>query len=191
MTKDASQIGIYRTIVIAFAALIGVAQLASANNQMGMERLNVLLGEWRGVGDGKWGSHAAERNYLLILDGAFIQGRGLSVYPKQEKNQDGERHSSLSLYGFDQQRQTLVKREFDNEAFVATYYLDAESSTDRRLVFVAENLENVPAGWRARVTILTIGEDEFHELFELDTAKGEFELYVTTRFLRMSKPSGG
>ncbi len=85
----------------------------------------------------------------------------------------------------------LVKREFDNEAFVATYYLDAESSTDRRLVFVAENLENVPTGWRARVTLVTIGEDEFHELFELDTAKGEFELYLTTRFLRMSKPSGG
>ncbi len=121
MTNDASQTGIYRAIVVAFAALIGVAQLASADNQMGMERLNVLLGEWRGVGDGKWGSHAAERNYLLILDGAFIQGRGLSVYPKQEKNEDGERHNSLSVYSFDQQRQVLVKRELDNEAFVATY----------------------------------------------------------------------
>jgi len=154
-------------------------------NDVTIQQLDFLVGQWRGVGDGKWGTNAAERTYELIFGGVYIRGFGQSVYPKQEKNPDGEVHESLDMYSVDKTLNTLVFRQFDNEAFVTTYYLDPEASSGTTMVFVSQHLENVPSGWRARVIFEIKGENEFIEHFELDTNKGEFHRYVTTRFVRV------
>lgn len=172
-------------MVILALAQLGVTAPAEADD-ISIEWLGVLLGEWRGVGDGKWGESSAERTYSKVLDGTFVQGRGRSVYPKQDKNPTGEIHKSIDMFSFDMNRKTIVLRQFDNEAFVTTYYLIPETSSLNRLEFESEHLENVPIGWRARVLFEFQGEDEFHEHFALDTNKGSFEHYLTTRFLRVS-----
>ena len=171
-------------VILALVPLGGTATAEA--DDISIEWLGVLLGEWRGVGDGKWGENSAQRKYSNVLDGTFVQGHGRSVYPKQEKNPRGEIHESIDMFSFDVNRKTIVLRQFDNEAFVTTYYLIPETSSPNRLVFVSGHLENVPIGWRARVLFEFQGEDEFHEYFELDTNKGSFERYLTTRFLRIS-----
>ncbi len=169
------------------AFLVVAATGALPAEQIGLEDLHFLVGEWRGVGNGKWGNSSVERHYDLVLGETFIQGAGRSVYPRQDANKEGETHESLDMYSFDQQRQTVVLRQFDNEGFVTTYYRNLSTSNQALLVFESEHLENVPSGWRARVSFELKGNDEFHEYFHLDTATGTFELYNTNRFLKVSE----
>lgn len=174
-------------IASAHIALLVLANPAGAQlNEGALDRLQVLVGTWQGAGDGKWGSSSAEREYAWVFGGVFIRGSGRSVYPKQDRNKAGEIHESIDMYSYDGQRNTIVLRQFDNESFVTTYYLNLKASTADAFVFEAEHLENVPLGWRARVTFDFKGSDEFHEHFDLDTAKGSYDRYLTTRFRRVS-----
>ena len=163
-----------------------IAPIPAGAEDISIERLRVLLGEWRGVGDGKWGKSSAERTYSFVFDGIYVRGHGRSVYPRQDKNPSGEIHETVDMFSFDRNRNTIVLRQFDNEAFVTTYYLIPATLSPNKMEFMSEHLENVPVGWRARVLFDFKGEDEFHEYFELDTNKGSFERYLTTRFLRIS-----
>ena len=65
------------------------------------------------------------------------------------------------------------------------YYLNPAQSSADSFVFESGHLENVPPGWRARITFEFMSEGEFHEHFDLDTAKGSWERYLTTRFLKL------
>lgn len=155
--------------------------------QAGLEPVARLNGKWHGVGHGRWGESSAEIEFGWTLDGHFIHGRGRSVYPRQERNPDGEIHDFISFYSYDTNRGTIVLRELDNEGFASTYYLDESSSTDNELVFVAEYMENVPAGWKARLTLIFRADTEYHERFELDTDGAGYKEYLTTRYLRVSE----
>jgi len=176
-------------LLLAFVLVLLVPSPQKAGEQPftpSLDTLRPLLGEWRGVGQGRWGEFSAQVSYRFVLDGHFLQNDGISVYPKQEHNETGEIHRTLDLFSFDERRGTLVLRELDNEGFATTYYLDRAASEERRLVFVAEHLENVPEGWGARLTFELRSEDEFHETFELDADERGFKHFLTIRFLRLS-----
>jgi hypothetical protein len=51
---------------------------------------------------------------------------------------------------------------------------------------VAESLENVPKGWKARYMVTRKSADEYHERLELDPDGKGFKPYVTNRFLKVS-----
>jgi hypothetical protein len=176
------------SITVLLLALAVLAASATAE-ELSIERLNVLTGEWRGAGDGKWGHSVSERSYTMVFDGTYLQGSGQSAYPKQDKNPAGEIHKSIDIYSFDNSRQTVALRQFDNEGFVTTYYLNLLTLSPARMEFIAEHLENVPPGWGARIIMEFSGEDEFTEYFELDTNKGSFQRYLTNRFSRVPGPS--
>ncbi len=95
-----------------------------------------------------------------------------------------EIHETRDIFSFDTRRQTLVLRQFDNEGYVTTYYADRLIGSPKKVVFVAERMENLPDNWRARLIFHIINDREYRELFELDTAKGEYQLYVTNTFYR-------
>ena len=155
--------------------------------ESGLGPVSHLIGKWRGVGRGRWGDSSAETEFAWTLDKHFIQGRGRSVYPRQEKNPDGEIHDYISIYSYDTHSGTIVMRELDNEGFAITYYLDKSSSKGNEWVFVAGQLENVPVGWKARLTLIFKAENEYHERFELDTNGKGYREYLTTQYLRVSK----
>lgn len=67
-------------VVIALLAL--TAPISAQLNEVTLDRLQILVGEWRGVGDGKWGNNSAERKYTWVFDKTFIHGYGRSVYLK-------------------------------------------------------------------------------------------------------------
>lgn len=142
-----------------------------------------LEGSWTGTGEGQPGISASSRSAERVHGRRYIRIEGRSVYPRQERNRTGEIHSTTDMWSYDRRRNLLVMRQFDNLGFVTTYVQDRAASTDGRLVLVAEQLENVPAGWRARYTYEHPQADAYHELFELDSGRG-FERYVSNRFLR-------
>jgi hypothetical protein len=176
--------------ILLFAMVEIMAPVSVWAEEVSLEVMSPLLGEWRGVGEGKWGQSAIERRYSSVFDGAFIQGHGRSVYPRQEKNPSGEIHETIDMYSFDQNRKTVVLRQFDNEDFVSTYYLNLETQSVDKMEFISEHLENVPEGWRARVLFEFTGDSEYQEHFDLDTATGSFQRYVTARFYRVPEAGG-
>ena len=144
-----------------------------------------LAGDWRGVGEGEPGTSASERHIEPVLGGRFLRADGRSVYPRQERNPNGEIHTQMDVWSYDAARDAIVLREFDDLGFAATYVMDTESSTEDRLVLIGEHLENVPQGWRARYAFAFVPPDEFHETLELDADGQGFTPYVTNRYLRI------
>ena len=163
------------------AAVAGAAEPAKDD----LAELRWMQGEWRGVGEGDPGTSGSERHVDSYLDNKYIRATGRSVYPKQEKSPKGEVHSQLNLWSFDRARKVIVMREFDTLGFVCTYVLDKGASAPDRWVLVAESLENVPKGWKARYAITRKSDDEYHEMLELDPDGKGFQPYVTNRFLKL------
>jgi len=58
------------------------------------------------------------------------------------------------------------------------------SDDGKTIVFTAEGIENIPAGWRARETYKIVGPDEFTEVFELAGPGKDFEVYSEGHFKR-------
>jgi hypothetical protein len=144
-----------------------------------------LVGDWKGTGEGDPGTSSSERHISTFLDGKYLRVEGRSVYEKQPKNPEGDIHTELGVWSYDRARKVVVLREFDSLGFVSTYVLDSAGSTGDSWVLVAESLENVPRGWKARYRYTRVGADEYMESLELDADGKGFKPYVTNRFLRM------
>jgi hypothetical protein len=166
--------------------LLGAAAASAAEPAKdGLADLRWMQGEWRGVGEGDPGTSASERHVKSYLNDQYIGANGRSVYPKQEKNPKGEVHEQLGIWSFDHARGLIVMREFDTLGFVGTYVLDKAASAADRWVLVAESLENVPKGWKARYVVTRKSADEYQEMLELDPDGKGFKPYVTNRFLKV------
>lgn len=130
---------------------------------------------------------AAERRIECALNCRYLRVAGRSVYPKQEKNRQGEIHESMDVWSFDRARNRWVLHTFDSLGFTTTYTEDPSAGSETTLVLVAEHLENVPPGWRARFTYTFVPPDEYRELFELDPNGKGFHPHTSNRFLRVGE----
>lgn len=173
-------------VLCAIVFLLLTSSATSAEPVAGLAELNWLVGDWAGLGEGEPGKSATERHISTILDGKFLRVEGRSVYPKQEGNPNGEVHAEVGIWSFDRARKSVILREFDTLGFVATYVLDRKASDANRWVLVAEHLENVPAGWRARYIYTFRAPNEYSEVLELDSDGKGFKPYVSNRFLKVA-----
>ena len=148
------------------------------------EPLKFLVGRWQGITHGKPGDGRVERQYKFLLDGKFLHETNTSTYPPQEKNPKGEVHHHLGMISYDQQRKKFVYRQFHKEGFVNQYVLESMTPDGKQFVFVTENIENIPPGWRAKETYTVASQDEFKERFELAQPGKDFELYSENNLKR-------
>jgi hypothetical protein len=146
--------------------------------------LRFLVGTWRGDQAGQPGRGSAERTYTFVLNDRFLQETNTSTYPPQEQNPKGEVHHHLSMMSYDSGRKLLVFRQFHTEGFVNTY-VQEPSADDKKIVFVSEAIENIPAGYRARETYTILGHDEFIERFEIAEPGRDFALYSEAHLKRV------
>jgi hypothetical protein len=170
------------------AALVAMLLSASpgfASEPPGFAELHWLLGDWVGKGKGEPGHSTSERQAELVLEGKFVRVAGRSVYPKQKENPNGETHSQTDMWGYDRSRKLLTLRQFDTLGFASTYVLNTDASTSDRWVLIAEQLENVPKGWKARYIYVLKSPQEYEEVLELDTDGTGFKPYVTNRFTKV------
>lgn len=146
--------------------------------------LKLLVGEWRGTSSGQPGNGAVTRDFEFVLKDHFLRVRNTSVYPPQAKNKSGERHDDMGMIGYDSQRKKFVYRQFHSEGFVNTY-VQQDSGTENKIVFVSEAIENIPPGYRAKETWTFPSPNEFIERFELAEPGNDFELYSETHLRRV------
>lgn len=142
------------------------------------EALKYFLGTWEGLESGVAGEGVGERCYATMMENNYIVAANTSTFEPQEANPEGEVHEDWAFYSYDKIRGKVVLREFHSEGFVNRYALEEWDPEGRRFVFETESIENLTAGWRARVTLTIHGEHSFSETFELAAPGKEFELLL-------------
>ncbi len=153
-------------------------------------RLRFFEGRWKGTGTGRVGTSTVEREYRFVLSGQFLEVKNRSVYEPQEANPEGEVHEDLGFYSYDKERGLYVLRQFHVEGFVNQYVHQLGEGEDEPLVFISENIENLPEGFSARETYRLLGEDEFVETFDLASPGKSFECYIENRLHRVQSAQG-
>ena len=164
------------TLAISF---IWTTAAHAQTKESGLARLNFMIGEWRGTSSGEPGDGKVERTCSKVLKDRFIECRTTTTYPAQKANPKGEIHVDRAFYSYDKSSKKLRLRQFHGEGFVNTY-AEAES-----LAFVTVEIENIPAGWRARETYEHSSRDSWSERFELAEPGGDFKLYSATTLKRV------
>ena len=168
---------------IAIALLPGLAH-AQSRQPDPWRLLRPFVGSWAGDETGSPGVGKGERIYEFVIDGHFLHFRNISRFEPQERNPEGETHEDWGFFSYDLNRERIVLRQFFIEAFVIKYVLASEDEETGRLVFLSEDVENAPPGFRARYIITRRHADEFEEVFELanpDEDFGELIRSVWTR----------
>lgn len=162
-----------RSLLLALVAevLLSVASFAQTP-VTGLAQLDFLIGEWRGTSKGDPGEGRVERACAKVLNDRFIECRTTTTYKK------GEVHVERAFYSYDKGSKKLRLRQFHGEGFVNSY---TEAGA---LSFVTVEIENIPAGWRARETYEHPSPDTWLERFELAAPTGEFKLYSASTLQR-------
>jgi hypothetical protein len=142
-----------------------------------------LVGRWEGPATGRPGAGHQVREYKPILKGHFILGTDETLW-EQAAGQPAEVHQDLSVLGVDRASGQLLMRAFYSEGLVHEYRCVDAAADGSRLVFEAGQVENGPAGMRARETLVFVGPDEVESTFELAMPGGDFEPYTHERLTR-------
>jgi hypothetical protein len=162
-------------VLLAFVS----APILADESPAGLQRLDFMVGKWRGTSDGEPGKGTVDRECWRILKDRFVECRTTSTYAPQEKNPKGEVHVAKAIYSFDKKTKTLRLRQFHGEGFVNSY-VEGEAMVSTTL-----EIENIPAGWRARETYKQSSMDSFEEKFELAEPGKEFAVYSASTFERV------
>ena len=169
-------------LVILIFPLFTAAQTTPPKDKW--EHFRFFIGTWKGTGKGEPGVSALEREYKIVLGNKFINVMHKSRYEPQPKNPKGETHEDWGYISFDRVRKVYVLRQFHVEGFVTQYYAQTLTPDGKTIVFLSENLENLPAGFRARETYKILNENEFIEVFELAPPGKDFSVYSENHFKR-------
>ena len=146
--------------------------------------MKFFIGEWTGKGGGEPGYGDYASTYRFIFGSTFIEIKTRSTYPATDKKPQGEVHDDVGYMSYDRGRKTFVLRQFHAEGFVNMYVLDSLSSDNKTIVFITEQIENIPAGWKARETYQIHSDNEFVETFELAEPGKGFFVYTKTIYHR-------
>lgn len=175
-----------RLIAIAFVSLLLPSFITGQTNPRSdvWEPLRYLIGKWEGTGEGQPGVSKVQREYRFVLNDKFLHVQNRSVYDPQPKNPKGEVHEDWGMISYDKRQKQFVFRQFHVEGFVTQYVGTSISTDGKTIVFTSENIENIPAGWRARETYKITTPDEFTETFELAEPGKDFQIYTENHFRR-------
>jgi hypothetical protein len=137
----------------------------------------IFVGSWTGAGEGGPGASTGEQTFAFILRGTYLQVRNRAVFAPQEKNPAGEVHEDWGIFSYDRARKAFVLRQFQVEGFVNQYVLETMPPDCKTFVLVSESIENIPAGFKARLTYRILDADSFEQTFDLAPAGQEFRCY--------------
>jgi len=145
--------------------------------------LRFLEGTWTGTGEGLSGQSTVTQTYEFILDGKFLKMTTRSEFPPQDHNPEGEIHEDLALFSYDLARKTHIMRGFYIEGFVNTYTLDSIGG-DGSLTFNTVDVENAPAGTKARLIFKPASDTKLEQSFFVAFPGTELSCFSTNRLKR-------
>lgn len=174
-----------RIIMVVLIPVLLSAQ--TAQNTDIWKNFRFFIGKWEGQGEGKSGISKGYQEFQFILNDKFLSIKNKAVFEPQKNNPKGEVHEDLGFISYDQMRQKFVLRQFHIEGFVNQYVLDTVSDDGRTFIFESETIENIPAGFKARLTYKILNDNEFQQSFDLASPGEEYQCYSTGKMIRKNK----
>jgi hypothetical protein len=133
-----------------------------------------FVGKWEGTGKGQSGISKLQAEAKFVLNDRYLELSGKLVFESKDKIKKGEVYEDMSFLSYDQIRKKYVLRQFSAPGFVTQYVLDSLPTDGKTFVFVSEDMENIPPGWKARSTYHILNKNEFHQTFELAAPGKDF-----------------
>lgn len=150
-------------------------------------RFRYFEGSWEGHETGIAGIGRGDRTYAFIMNGKYLLLKNRSEFAPQEKNPKGEVHEDWTIFSYDTRQSRLAARQFNVEGYVNQLALEQGPASGNRFVFVGECIENLPPGYRVRLTYEVTGEDDFDETFELAAPGKDFSTLLKNRWKRRTQ----
>jgi len=142
------------------------------------EIFRFFIDSWDGYETGRTGFGKGGREYKLILNDKYLYFANTSIFKPQEKNPRGEIHEDWTIFSYDNIRKKYIVRQLNSEGYINKFVLDSISTDTTTFIFLTEEMENVPDGYRARLTYIIQNEDEFTEKFELAPPNKDYQLFL-------------
>ena len=136
-----------------------------------------FIGNWEGAASGQSGYGKGKRTYKLILNEKYLYCQNSVVYRAEEGNPAGELHEDWTMFSWDMNRSEYVAHQFNSEGFINHFILDSVNTDSTSFMFVTEIMENIPEGFKARLSYIIQNENEFTEKFELAPPNQPFQPY--------------
>ncbi len=168
------------------ACLIGLTSYAQdANKPFNLKDFAVYFNNsWENDTAKSEGMGMGTRNYEFILDGTHLQVNNKVSNLSKDKKQMVCYHQDVGFFSYDKSRKKITYREFTSEKFFSQYICDSIATDKKTFVFHSENFENVPPGYKGRITISIINDNSFTEHFELAETGKPFQTYVKALWIR-------
>ena len=169
-----------RILALVILALVSVAGWTLAQTDVKPDvwaPFKFFVGLWEGRGEGQGGVSTGVQEFRFILGGRYLHVTNEARFLPQEKNPQGEVHQDWGFFSFDRMRKKYVLRQLHVEGFVNQYVCDGPEPDGRTFVFISEAIENIPLGFRARLTYKVLNENEFQQTFDLAQSGQEFTCY--------------
>jgi len=136
-----------------------------------------FVGQWEGRGEGQPGASHGRQEWEFVLAGKYLQVKNEARFDPQEKNPKGEVHEDWAFISYDRMRKLYVFRQFHVEWFVNQYVCTGPGADGKTFVFDSEAIENIPSGFKARLTYRILDEASFEQTFDLAPPGKEMACY--------------
>lgn len=152
------------------------------------DKINFIIGDWVGSGSG-FGNNKSKINssFKLVMDGKYIEIINDSKFEPTEKKPEGEHHIDKGFISYDEKRDAIIFRQFNIEGYVNQYVLNEDLSTETKLAFETESIENFAPGGKARWTISKISDTEIKTIFDVSFPNSEYTCFGTNSLVKKAK----
>jgi hypothetical protein len=141
-----------------------------------------FIGKWDLVCKGKPGQAKGEGEFKFLSNEKYIQLSGKIAFEPNEKNKISSMNEDFGIFSFDSFRKKIIFRHFQAEGFIIQYVIDSISTDEKYFQMNSENIENIPPGFKTRVTYRILDENNFYSVFELGLPGKDYEVYVQNNF---------
>ncbi len=173
----------YSKFLYIFGILV-LCTLAFAQDD-GFRQVRFLEGRWEGTGSG-FGNQTSiiKSEFQPIMGRKYILVKNDSKFAPTDSRPEGEHHMDWGMISYDTARKLLVYRQFNIEGYVNRYVLVDSLSTDNKLVFLTEDIENFVRGGKARITINKISDNQIETVFDVSLPGKDYACFGTNHLIR-------
>ena len=172
--------------LLIFLVIISTVNTFSQENSL--KDLQFIIGNWSGSGQGFSNSALTiKASYHFVMDNKYIEVKHESFFKPTEKNEKGEHHVDIGFISFDTSINNFIYRQFNNEGYMNQYVLKEELTTNMKLIFETEIIENFMAGGKARFTINKIAENEIETIFDVSFPNKEYSCFGTNNLKKLNE----
>lgn len=149
------------------------------NNAGAWDKLEFLVGSWKGEGSGEPGKGEGVFSFKMDLDKNILVRKSHSVYPSTE-TKPAVVHDDLMIIYRDISGAANKAIYFDNENHVINYTITISDAKD--VVFTSDKIPNIPI---FRLTYKLINQTTVDTQFEMSQDGEHFFTYVQGRSTRV------